>query len=145
MKKIIGNVEDILSRNRKILEYRKTHMQKETAKKFVRSAERIRQIEHLKKCNIHDIQYYDKCPSCINSVELKKYAKFVENLDQKSLMEEVSKEAENRRRDFISTQKRVCLIKILKENYDFPLKEIANYLKRDRTTVRYLDNMYLKK
>jgi hypothetical protein len=134
------------SRDGNILEFRKTHTLQETGDKFGITGERVRQIELLKnrkRCAVHDRWYYGECSHCI---ELKKYRAFVKTLSKDSFMKEVRREGWNRKRDFISTQHKIYLIKILIENYNISsVSEIARLFLRDRTTILHLYNKYVKK
>jgi hypothetical protein len=139
------NKQEKSSRNGNILEFRKTHTLQETGDKFDITGERIRQIELLKnrkRCTIHDRWYYGECSYC---TELKKYRAFVKNLNYDSLIKEVAKEGENRKRDFVSVERKLYLIEILDKDYHTSFPEMVRLFRRNRMTVLHLFNKYVKK
>ena len=127
----------------KILNYRKTHTLTETGAKFHLTAERIRQIEFTKfrkRCLKHNRFYYNKCSYCL----VVGYKKILAKMSLVDIDKEVAKEAQNRKRDYLSVMRRVYLIDILFRKYKFTLSQIATELERDRSTINHLANKYLK-
>ena len=121
------------------------HTLQQTGDKFGITGERVRQIEDLKnrkKCAIHGRWDDGECRYC---VELNTYRDFVKNLDRDSLMKEVAKQGENKKRDFVSVERKLYLIEILDKDYHTPFPEMVRLFRRDRTTVLHLYNKYLKK
>jgi len=134
MKKITGNIKNILSRNATILKFREDHTLQETGDEFGITAERVRQIEMLKdrkRCLRHNRFYYDTCSYCL----IDDYKKLIGSAGKDFVMSEVKKEAKNRKRDGLSVQRRKHLIKVLHNNYHMSDMEIAYLFDRDRTTV----------
>jgi len=132
----------LTSKVKKILEFRKKHTLQETGDKFNLTQERIRQLEflkHRKRCLVHNRYFYNKCSHCL---DLKNYKLYMEHYDLPMLLKEVIKESKNRKRDFLSTQRRIYLVKRLRDKYEKSFNEIARLLDRDYTTIKYL---YLKK
>lgn len=128
-------------RTKKIQEYRKTHTLAQTGKKFNLTSERIRQIlltKNRKRCKVHNRFYYNKCSYCL----VKSYRRMLWKLSEKELYKEVEKEALNRKRDYLSSKRRVYLIEILFKGYKKTYTEIALLLKRDRSTIIHLAKQY---
>lgn len=132
-----------MNQNReKIIEYRKKHTLAETGKKYGITAERVRQIclvKHQKRCVKHDRFYYNSCSHCLSE----SYVAFIRRLSTGQLYDEVKKEANNRKRDYLSTRRRIELIRLMKE-MGLPFPYISGCLKRDSSTVRHLYNTYIK-
>lgn len=129
-----------LSLNGKILEFRKKHTLEETGNRFDITGERVRQIEFLikrKRCLIHNRYFYNKCSFCL---DVKNYKLYMERLDYSSLLLEIKKEAKNKRRDYLSTQRRIYLVKRLYDKGEKSFTEIAKMLDRHHDTIKYLYN-----
>jgi hypothetical protein len=125
----------------KVIEYRKTHTLKETGKKFNITGERVRQIifvTNRKFCLVHNRFYYNSCAYCLN---IKKYAQFMKKLDYDFVLYQVKEESSNRKRDYMSVQKKVYLVKVLKNKYNKSFKEIAVLFNRHISTIK---NLYCK-
>lgn len=121
----------------KILDYRKTHTLAETGKKFNLTSERVRQIEHLKnrkRCEKHNRFYYNSCSHCLSE----KYRLYIKWLPKAELLKEVSKEAKNRKRDYLSTMRKAYLIEILFNPFLYSYSDIAKLLARDYSTIANL-------
>lgn len=129
--------------NQKILTFRKTHTLLETGKKFNLTAERVRQIEQLKdrqRCDKHKRYFYNRCSFCLNEF----YKDYLDKLSYGQILKEVEKEAKNKKRDWVSTQRRVYLIEFLRIKYEKSFAEIAKLLKRDQSTIIYLYSEYIE-
>jgi hypothetical protein len=124
------------SRFNKIISYRKTHTLQETGDKFNLTQERIRQIiltKNQKRCKIHNRLYYNKCSHCL----LKSYQRLVDGMTYKEITNEAKKEAKNRKRDYLSVQRRAVIIKMLIYRWKRSVSEIARLLERDRSTITH--------
>jgi len=125
------------SNSKKILEYRKTHSRQETAEAFNLTPERIRQIDFSvtqKRCPTHDRLFYNSCSFCL----AESYKKLIRFSDLTFILNEVEREAKNRKRDYLSTQRRIILIQTLRERYEKNFSEIARLLRRHHSTIMYL-------
>jgi hypothetical protein len=105
------------------------------------TSERVRQIEltkHRKRCKVHNRYYYNKCSHCL----AESYMKMILDMNLYDVLKEVQKEANNRKRDYLSSQRRVFLIKVLFEEYEYSFTDIAEMLHRDRSTIIHLSKQY---
>lgn len=124
----------------KILTFRKNHTLRETGKKFNITGERVRQIQisnlkSKKLCYIHNKYYFNKCLFCLN---FKNYSQEMNKLDYSHILLEVSRQANNKKRDYVSVQRRIYLIKRLHEQHNQSFSEIARLLKKHHSTISYL-------
>ncbi len=133
------------SKVEKILEFRNTHTLAETGKRFKLTAERIRQIEHLKdrkRCAKHKRFYYNTCSHCLGE----NYRGYLNKLNYEQILKEVKKERKNRKRDYLSVWRRAYLVEVLYMKYTKSYLEISELLQRDYSTisnlVRKLNNSY---
>lgn len=121
----------------KIISYRKNHTLSETGEKFGITGERVRQIlytKYQKRCRVHNRLYYNKCSYCLNRA----YKTWMEKLDYRMLMVEVDKEAKNRKRDWLSVQRKMYLVRRLHDKHEKSLIEISNLLGRNYSTITNL-------
>lgn len=98
------------------------------------TAERVRQILTVKKCEIHGVNYYEECKYCFNDVE---YTKLLGKLSGRSLDGEVQR-LSKRGRDAVNSLQRRILIKRLVDVEKMSFPEIGKKLKRHRSTVAHL-------
>ncbi len=127
--------------NGRILEYRKTHTLKDTGIKFNLTSERIRQIQFLskrKRCLVHNRYFHNRCAYCIQATSYKRYVNNFEYFID--IVDEAHKEAKNKKRDYLSVQRKVYLAKRLHEGWNVPIPQLAIIFDRDRTTIINLLN-----
>ncbi len=120
-----------------ILKYRETHTLKETGKKFNLTSERVRQIQHLKDrkfCPKHKRYHFNSCSYCLGE----SYRLLLNKLTYVDILKEAKKECKNRKRDYLSTWRRIYLVEILYGRYTKSIGEISELLCRDYSTVSYL-------
>jgi len=125
------------SRTEKIRAFRKNHTLAETGEKFKITSERVRQIlleKSRRRCRVHNRLYYNKCSYCLAL----KYKQHIQNLSEPFLLYEVNKEKANKKRDYLSTYRRTCLVEVLHDKWDKSFAEIAKLLDKDYTTITYL-------
>lgn len=124
-------------RNCDILNYRKNHTLKETAFKYGLTAERIRQIafiRHQKRCEKHNRKYYNKCSHCL----VESYEDLLDENGYDFVIEQCKKEAQNKKRDYLSVQRRIYLIKCLYDDYKASFTRISVLLDKDISTIKHL-------
>lgn len=125
------------SRNNKIVAYRRNHTLEETAQKFGITSERVRQVHLLKDkkyCTKHDRSFYNKCSYCLGE----RYKNFLRFSLYENVLKEVKKERDNRKRDYLSVQRRIYLIKRLRDIHHHSFKQISVMLQRHISTIKYL-------
>ena len=119
-----------------ISNYRKNHSLAETGVKFNLTAERVRQIllqKNRKYCKKHKRWYYNSCSHCL----ARQYKVLVELFDYSDFMREVRKESKNRKRDFLSVERRKYLVRRLYDKSGLSFFEIAKLLCRDYSTITH--------
>ena len=130
------------SRIENILSFRAHHSLRQTGEKFGISGERVRQIQmlkHRKRCKVHDRYYYNTCSHCF----IGSYVKLINFSDLNFILNECKKESKNKSRDWLSVQRRVVLIKVLRIKFNYSLSKIAGLLSRDSTTINHLYHNYI--
>lgn len=126
-----------LQLTKSISDFRKTHTLSETGKKFGLSSERVRQIgltKSRKRCSTHNRYYYNACSHCLSVT----YKTLLYSSDYAFIEKEVKKESKNRKRDFLSVQRRKYLIQILHEMYGMSFSKIGLLLKRHHSSISNL-------
>ena len=125
----------MISRNKTIALYRKTHTLLETGRKFKLTAERIRQIGNLierKRCLKHKRYYFNYCSHCV----VETYKNVLQNAH--FILNEINKARANKKRDYVSIQKRIYLINYLYTKEKKSFREIAVLLDKDLSIIKYL-------
>ena len=125
----------LISRNKTIALYRKTHTLLETGRKFKLTAERIRQIGNLierKRCLKHKRYYFNYCSHCV----VETYKNVLQNAH--FILNEINKARANKKRDYVSIQKRIYLINYLYTKEKKSFREIAVLLDKDLSIIKYL-------
>lgn len=126
-----------LSRNKKILKYRKTHTLLETGHKFNLTAERIRHIGNLiqrKRCLKHKRYYFNYCSHCV----VETYKNVLHTQNAHFILNEIEKARKNTKRDHLSVQKRIYLISYLFTKEKKSFREIAQLLDKNINIIKYL-------
>lgn len=122
------------SKIKEILAYRKFHTLKDTGKKFHITGERVRQIEmikHRRRCAVHNRYFYNKCSYCLAM----SYKKMLSFMKYESVEKEALKESRNKKRDYLSVQRKIYLIDILYNKFSNSYSQIAVKLNRDRSSI----------
>lgn len=134
---MITQSQRMKSRFNDILSFRKTHTLQETGDEFKLSQERVRQIllsKNQKRCKVHNRLYYNRCSHCL--VEI--YEKMLSWMKYDDLIQEATKQSKNKKRDYLSVQRRIYLIKILRNKYKRSFGFISTVLNKDVSTINHL-------
>lgn len=124
-------------RNSRIINYRKNHTLAETAAKFNMTAERVRQIhfiKHKKFCTKHNRSFYNRCSYCLGE----NYKNVLRFATYAFVLNEAKKEKKNRKRDYLSVQRRVYLVQRLRNTHGHSFKTISIMLDRHLSTIKSL-------
>ncbi len=134
----------MISRSKEIIEYSKNHTLTETGEKFGITSERVRQIKltkFRKRCSIHNRLYYNKCSYCL----ARQYKIMLRWMDYHQIEKEIEKESKNRKRDYLSVQRKAYLTEALMKRFNNSISQVASKLKRDRSTIVNLYNKHVGK
>ena len=120
-----------------ILTFRKNHTLQETSDTFGITSERVRQVAlevNRLRCSKHNRYYFNSCSHCAADT----YATLVKQYTYKQLLVDVEKEKKNRKRDYLSVQRKKALINVLYNEYGYSFLKIADMLGRHYSSIANL-------